>query len=113
GDAPFELVASSTAGLPVELALQAGPCQLDGRQVRIMGPGECSFRARQSGDSWHVAAADVMRTTRIDKADDTVQFVAPASGTYGDAPIAVRGSTSRGLPVAFSVTGPCTVAGAT
>jgi hypothetical protein len=49
----------------------------------------------------------------IVKGGQTITFIAPANVTYGDPPINLAVSTSSGLPVSLSASGPCAVSGTT
>lgn len=49
GDAPFQVTASSSSGLPVGLSV-SGPAELTGNTVAITGAGEVVITARQIGN---------------------------------------------------------------
>jgi hypothetical protein len=62
GDAPFYLVASSTAHLPVAFAIVVGPATIDGSKVTLTGvPGLVIVRAIQGGNLVFQPAVDAIR----------------------------------------------------
>ncbi|HTU03005.1 MAG TPA: hypothetical protein VMG58_14345, partial [Candidatus Sulfotelmatobacter sp.] len=61
-DAPFEIVAKATSGLPLSLEVVAGPAVLDGKKLRLTGsPGLVVIRASQGGDIVYLPARDAER----------------------------------------------------
>ncbi|WP_343745913.1 MBG domain-containing protein [Chitinophaga sp.] len=52
-------------------------------------------------------------TLTIAKASQTITFPALANKTYGDAPITLNASSSAGLPVSYTVSGPASINGNT
>jgi hypothetical protein len=59
GDAPFDVTATATSGLPVSLAIKSGPATISGNTVTLTGPGEVTITATQGGNSNYEAAAPV------------------------------------------------------
>ena len=59
------------------------------------------------------AITNVAGALTISTADQTITFDALSGKTYGDASFALTGTASSGLPVAFSVTGNCSLSAAT
>lgn len=60
-DAPFELEAIASSGLPVSYELISGPATLVGNVVTLMGTtGEVIIKASQAGDGVYDAAEDVI-----------------------------------------------------
>jgi hypothetical protein len=110
GDADFALGATASSGLAVSYSA-SGDCEVNGDLVTITGAGSCTITASQAGDDNYNAAADVEQTFGIAKADQTISFDPLADATYGDADFTVSASASSGLPVSFSVSGNCTIAG--
>ena len=106
GDAPFDLTASSTSGLPI--AFQAsGACSVAGATVTITGTGFCQVTASQGGDADWEPAADVIQNATIGKGDATVSFgEATLTQTFDGAIKTVSTSTTpAGLTVVLSFTG--------
>ena len=113
-DVLFSLSATASSGLAVGYSVPVGaPCSVSGSTVTILGAGTCVITASQPGNTNYNAATPVSRSVVIAKAAQTITFPAPASHTYGDAPFALSATASSGLPVSYSVTGPCSVSGST
>jgi hypothetical protein len=110
GDPPFALSATASSGLTV-LFSAAGNCTIAGNIVTLTGAGSCTITARQPGDATYNAAPDVLQTFNIGKQSQTITFGALADKAAGDPPFVVNASASSGLPVSFSASGNCSVAG--
>lgn len=114
GDAPFNLTATSTSGLPVTLSVVSGPATISGNTVTITGAGTAVIRASQLGDSTFMPASNVDRNLVIAQAAQTITFGPLAAKLSTDAPFTVSATASSGLAVTFSiVSGPATVSGNT
>jgi N-acetylneuraminic acid mutarotase len=112
GEAPFAVSATASSGLPVSFSA-SGTCTVAGSTVTITGAGTCTITAAQTGDSNYNAATAVQRSFTIAKVNQTITFAALPNKTFGDAPFTVSATASSNLPVSFSATGTCTVAGNT
>src|SRR5262249_39951831 len=66
GDAPFDVSASASSGLPVNFSA-AGNCTIADTTVSLIGAGSCSITAHQPGDVDHASAPDVTRSFAIAK----------------------------------------------
>jgi hypothetical protein len=106
GDADFDISASSSSGLDVTYAAQ-DDCTITGTTVHILSAGTCTITASQTGDSNYNPASDVQRTFTINRAAQTIDFVALSDKTYGDGDFSVSATSSAGLSVGFSVDGQC------
>jgi hypothetical protein len=69
--------------------------------------------ASQPGDSTYNPARDVSSSFSVAKGNQAITFSQPAAKTFGDPDFAVSATASSGLPVSFSVSGSCTLAGST
>src|SRR5262249_19692110 len=98
------------SGLPVNFSA-AGNCTIADTTVSLIGAGSCSITAHQPGDVDHASAPDVTRSFAIAKASQTISFDTVPNHILGDGPFDVSASSSSGVPVSFSVTGSCTIAG--
>ncbi len=107
---PFTINPTASSGLPVSLSA-TGACSLTGTQVTMTGVGTCSITAAQAGNANYNPATSVTRTFTISKASQTISFATLAGKTYGDAPFAVSATASSGLPVSFTASGVCSIAG--
>jgi len=113
GDAPFQISATSSSGLPVSFAA-SGACSVQDTAVTISGAGMCQVVASQAGDTNYSAAADVPQSITVAHAAQTITFGALASKTFGDAPFAVSAAGgASGNVVTFAAAGSCSVAGNT
>ena len=108
GDGPFELAASSDAGLPVTFELVSGPVTIDGTSVTINGAGTTTIRALQIGnENYEAAFSDQLFT--INKAAQTISFPAIAPKNSTDT-VQLSATASSRLPVSYSiVSGPGTI----
>jgi len=112
GDAPFVLSATASSGLPVAFAIVSGPSTVVGNLVTLSGAGTVTVRASQSGDTNYNAAPDVDLSFAVAKLPQFITFGSLGRQVFGDAPFALAGIASSGLPVSFSVlSGPATVSG--
>ncbi|MCC7265032.1 MAG: hypothetical protein IT369_21200, partial [Candidatus Latescibacteria bacterium] len=111
GDAPFEVSATASSGLPVSFAIQSGPATISGNLVTLTGAGAVTVAASQVGDGNYLAM-NASQVFTVAKASQTVTFGSLADKTFGDAPFAVSATASSGLPVSFAVqSGPATISG--
>jgi hypothetical protein len=110
GDADFNVTATTSANLAVNLAA-AGNCTLAGNQVHLTGAGQCTITASQDGDANTSAAAPVARVFSIGKSDQQITFAALADKKFGDADFTLTATASANLPVSFLTAGNCTLNG--
>jgi photosystem II stability/assembly factor-like uncharacterized protein len=117
GTADFEIDATSTSGLAVSFQVMSGPCSLttssSPSQVHISGAGTCMIAATQAGNDNYNAAAAVVRTFAIGKANQTISFAALPGKTFRDPDFTVVATATSGLAVTFAAAGNCTVTGTT
>ena len=103
GDTDFNMSASSDSGLIVSFASSTtSVCTLSGSTVSIVGTGNCSITASQSGDTNYNAAADVVQSFTVNKASQTISFNTLADKTFGDADFNMSASSDSGLIVSFA-----------
>src|SRR5438094_6959186 len=106
---------TASSGLPVSLSA-SGNCTVTSPApgtVHLTGAGSCTITASQAGDANFNAAPNVSQTFSIAKANQTITFNALANKTFGDADFNVSATASSGLPVSFTATGNCSIAGNT
>nr|WP_295864043.1 MBG domain-containing protein [uncultured Chitinophaga sp.] len=65
GDTPFAVSATSDAGLPVSLAVTAGPATISGNLLQITGVGTVTVTATQNGDANYNAATPVSQSFTV------------------------------------------------
>jgi surface antigen len=81
GEAPFSVSASATSGLPVSFT--AGPggiCSISGTTVSVGEIGTCTVTAKQAGNADWLAAPDVSRSFKVNKAATTTNLSADPPG---------------------------------
>jgi sugar lactone lactonase YvrE len=113
GDAPFQLTATSTSGLPVQFAssdeLLAG---VSGNIVTIRKAGTLTIFAYQPASANYEAADTVLQTLFIDKANQAIEFEFIPSFPMADTSFLLHATSSSGLPVNFTiVAGNITISG--
>lgn len=112
GDADFDISATSSSGLAVSFAT-SGDCILLAGKVDITGAGSCTVTASQGGNGNYLAAPDVNRTFTIHKAGQTITLAPIGNVTLGDPDFEIDATSTSGLTVSLSASGPCTLSSAT
>jgi hypothetical protein len=110
GDAPFEVTASASSGLPVSFTASGG-CSVSGSTATIFEAGSCTITAHQPGNASYSPAEDVSHTFAISKAAaslsvESAQFIYDGSErnvTVSSSPAGLSGVfvtfTLNGAPV--------------
>jgi hypothetical protein len=100
---PFNISATSSAGLPVTFAsLTTTVCQVFGNTVTVITVGACSIRASQGGNADYSAAPDVDRSFSVVLAGQTItigRFDEPFLNTQ---PLELFGVASSKLAVSYA-----------
>ncbi|MDT3404765.1 MBG domain-containing protein [Mucilaginibacter terrae] len=106
-DAPFNLTASATSGLPITFS-SSNPlvATIVDNTVTIIGPGEAIITASQSGNANYNAAVSVPQTLNISQAGQTITFAPLPTKTYENLPFEVDASSTSGLPVTLTSANP-------
>ncbi len=116
GDAPFNLLATASSGLPVTYT-SSNPevATVAGSTVAIVGGGITSITAWQNGDLNYNAAFIVIQNLTVNKLNQTISFAALSNKTVGDAPFNLTATASSGLSVSYTSSNPevATVSGNT
>ena len=112
GDADFDLTASASSGLIVSFEVVSGPVTISGSTVSITGAVEVTIMATQQGDATYQSAS-VQRTFTVNKADQQITVEAISDKIISDPAFEVIASTTSGLALSYSVSGPATVSGTT
>lgn len=109
GDDVFNLTASSTSGLTISYtSSDESVATISGSEVTIIGAGTVMITASQVGNDEFLAAESVQQMLTVNKADQTITFEELANMQIGEV-VSISGSSSSGLVVTFSVTGPATL----
>ncbi|MFD2515234.1 MBG domain-containing protein [Pontibacter locisalis] len=102
GDAPFELSATASSGLPVSFRVVTGQASISGRILTILGAGAVTVEATQAGDNTYDAAAPVSRSFTVEKATPTITWANPADISYGTALSATQLNATASVPGSFA-----------
>jgi len=101
GDAPFDLSATSSSGLPVTYtSSDASVATISGTRLTILAPGNIVIKASQAGNSSYLPASDVTQNFTVNKASQIITFNPLVDKTYGDAPFnltATGGASSNAV----------------
>ena len=104
----FTVAPTANSGLPVTL-VASGSCSNTAFDVTMTsGEGDCTLTASQPGDLNYNAAWDVVHTVQAAKAEQTINFAAPATPAVYNTVFAVAPAASTGLPVTLVASGSCT-----
>jgi hypothetical protein len=109
--APFSVAATTSSGLTVAYtSTTPSVCMINNGTVIVLGPGDCSIKASQSGNGSFVAAPDVIRTFKI-KAAQTITFGALSDALYTEPDFDPSATASSTLPVTYTTSTPavCTI----
>jgi hypothetical protein len=115
GDAPFELIAYATSGLPVSfVSSNTAVATIVGNKVYLNGVGEVTISAIQMGDiRYHPALPESQKLiviNPVNKDDQVISFEEIPLKVRDDPPFELNASSTSGLPIEFSViSGPASV----
>jgi hypothetical protein len=103
GDVAFELIASSSADLPVQfVSSDVSVATINGNVVSIVGAGTTTITASQPGNDIFQAAPGVARELIVQKANQIITFNLPASANFTSNALSLQATSSAGLVVNFS-----------
>ncbi len=84
GDAPFNLAATASSGLPVSYTVTSGPARVSGSTATLTGSaGVVTIQATQTGNATYAAATPVSQSFNVTVAGVTLSGVSPATGALG------------------------------
>jgi len=103
GDAPFNLTASASSGLPISyISWNTNVATISGNTVTIVGAGTADIMAEQNGNNNYNSAITVTWTLTVNKANQVISFTSLPAKIYGDAPFDLTASGGNsGNPVTF------------
>lgn len=102
GDLPFTLTALTNSGLPITFSSQYDSLlTITGNIGTIIGAGSLNVYATQPGNENYLPKT-VDQTLIINKAPQTITFLALPTKKFGDGPFSISASSISGLPVSFS-----------
>ena len=109
----FALTATASSGLNVTYASSSPTiCTISGASASLVGIGNCTITATQSGDTSYAAAAPVTATFPVAIGTETITFSAIATQYVGTV-LTLTATASSGLPISYTASpaGVCTVSG--
>jgi hypothetical protein len=110
---PVSLGATASSNLPVSYTLVSGNATLAGNMLTIRDTNAVRVRASQAGDGSFNAAAPVEISLSASKNAQSINFAALADAIATGGSIALNATSSSGLPVSLTVSGPATLSGTT
>ena len=113
GDDAFDLVATSSSGLSVELSVVSGSVAIDGTSVSIEGAGEVVIAANQAGNENYDAAIEVTRSFTVAKADQVITIEPITDKLTTDNSFNVSATVDSGLELTYEILGPASIDGTT
>ena len=118
GGPTYTVAATASSGLAVTFSSGSpAVCSVSGSTVSFTGTGTCIVRANQSGNASYQPAPQVQQSFAVvpAPAPQTITFTssAPSTAVYLGPSYNVSATASSGLPVAFTVSGTCTLSGST
>ncbi len=103
-DQPFDITATSSSGLPVNLEVTTGPAFIENGKVVLTGKsGTVNIKASQPGNISFKAAIDVVRTFVVEKVNQSIDFPSIANKKITDPSFSIEATASSGLPVTFEL----------
>lgn len=113
GDAPFFVYwPNANSGLKVVLSVKSGPATISGNKVTLTGAGTVTLAANQPGNANFLPGAETTTTFTVSKAPQTITFGAITPKTVGTI-FTLRGTSTSGLAVTYTFSGPATLSGKT
>ncbi|MEQ9166079.1 MAG: Ig-like domain-containing protein, partial [Fulvivirga sp.] len=114
GDADFNLTATASSSLAVTYeSSDENVAMVSGSTVTIVGAGNATITASQTGDATFNPAPSVQQVLTVNKADQTISIEAIADKLTTDAAFDVVASSTSNLALIYEVAGPATNNGAT
>lgn len=102
GDAPFQLVATSSIGQPVTFtSSNESVISISGNTATIVSKGFTILKARAEGDGTY-GPAETIREFSVFGGNNVITFEPITAKTLGDAPFNITASATSQLPVTFS-----------
>lgn len=110
---PIALSATASSNLAVTYSV-TGPATLSGSTLTLTGAeGTVSVTAAQAGNTSYNAATSVTRSFAVTKAPQTITFNTLPNLVKTASPQTLSATSSSGLTISYTVTGPATVSGNT
>ena len=104
-DAPFNVSASASSGLAVNLSILSGPATISDNTVTVTGAGTVTVRASQTGNSNYSAASNVDRSFTVNKATASVTLNNLSQTFDGNPKFASATTNPAGLQTVIAYSG--------
>jgi hypothetical protein len=108
---PYSLPATTSAGLALTYTIVSGPAVISGDSLRLTGAGVVVLTASQAGNSSYAPYSGSEAITVTTVPQTVSGFPSALSLTTAQSPYTLPATTSGGLALSYSVTGPATVSG--
>ncbi len=108
---PVALGATSSAGLPITYSIVSGDATLSGNVLTPRSTATLVVRATSPGNDTVAAASVDTDFGAPQKAAQAIALAAMSDTTVAAQPLPLPATTSAGLPIAYSVTGPARLQG--
>lgn len=112
-DPDFALTATASSGLVVAFSIVEGPATIQGSTLSITGTGNVTVKATQDGNADFYAAEPVERTFTVSKADQVITINEIDTKLTSDVDFDIIATTTSGLELTYSISGPATIQGTT
>lgn len=111
GDAPFNVTATASSGLPVTVSSHSpSVATVSGNVVTIVGAGTAVIAFDQAGDATYSPAQTVTRSIVVSKANQTITFPAiPSRCSTPGSQFTLSASINSPLPIAFTSNDPSNI----
>jgi hypothetical protein len=113
GDDPWPLEAVATSGLAVTFKVNSGKALVVSNELQLTGAGTVVVSAYQGGDANYLPADSVSQSVSVAKASQQILWQSFPAVTVSNPPITLTTSSTSGLPLVFSASGPASVTGTT
>jgi hypothetical protein len=102
-DAPFQIDATASSGLPVELSVAAGPATISGNSVMLTEEGLVTIRAYQAGNIDYNSAPYQSQTFNVTKVNQQIHFNNLSERVQAGDDFYLIATSPSGLPVSCSI----------
>jgi uncharacterized repeat protein (TIGR03803 family) len=103
GDAPFNLSATSSSGLPITYVSSVKTvATVTGNTVKIVGVGSTSITASQPGDLNYTAATSVSQPLVVSKGDPIITFDPLPDKNFGDPAFTLNATSTSNAAITFT-----------
>lgn len=103
GDADFQLTATASSNLAVSYtSSNTNVATINGNTVTIVGAGNTTITASQSGNANYNPASNVAQSLTIDKANQTITFGTLSDVLITNSIVVLTGNSNSGLPISYT-----------